>query len=276
MIHHKTSPLRNGFGLIAIVVVLFLLTINLNGCSDSTTSPDTVSSEDPPVLPAAEQLQFDFSFFDNAPQLEKSRGEYDHFVNAYLRTVVLDVMAKLVLAAPVSAFSAAVHTVPVAQNDGAWLWTYEWRHPEGPVDIILRGIPAGEVVEWQLSLRPQGLNESVLWFSGTTNGTGSEGHWEFQDLDNPDHPVSGEIAWGDSDGGSYLEFVCREPDNNGDVLRFNDTDPDFSITFTPGDGSAASFIRWNVSGAGSLLVPDYNDGAEACWGEDLRNIDCFR
>jgi hypothetical protein len=274
MIHYKTSPLRNGLGLIAVVVVLFLLTINLNGCSDSTTSPNTVAAEEPPVLPAAEQLQFDFSFFDNAAQLDKSHGEYDNFVNAYLRTVVLDVMAKLVLAAPVSAFSAAVHTVPVAQDDGDWIWTYTWRHPDGPVDIILRGIPAGDVVEWELSLRPDGLIEPVLWFSGTTNGDGSEGHWVFQDLDDPDHPVSGEIAWGGTGGGRYLEFAGREPGNSGDVLRFNDNDPDFSITFTPGDGSIASFIHWNVSGAGSLQVPDYNDGTEACWGEDLRNLGC--
>ena len=274
MTRFNTLPLRNGLGLIATAVLMFLLTISLSGCSESTTSPLSAVNEEPPVLPAAEQLQFDFSFFEGAAQLDKAQGDYDNFINAYLRTVVLDVMAHIVLAAPVSAFSAAIHTVPVAQDDGAWVWTYVWQHPDGPVDIILRGLPAGDVVEWELSLRVGAMTEGVLWFSGTTNGDGSEGRWIFQDLDTEGHPVSGEIAWGDSEGGRYLEFVSREIDSDGDVLRFNDNDPDFSISFVPGNGDAASFIQWNAAGSGSLMVPDYNGGSEACWGVDLRNVDC--
>jgi hypothetical protein len=267
--------LRTGTGLMAIVALMLLITLNLGGCcSDSETSPTSTTELEPPILPVAEQLQFDFSFFDPGKQLEKAGGNYDNFVNAYLRTVVLDAMARLVLVAPVSAFSAAVHTVPVAQADGSWVWTYDWQHGHDTIRIILRGMPAGDVVEWDLSLAPGAVDDGVLWFSGTTNGDGSEGHWGFHDLNTDGYPVSGEITWGTTGDGNYLEFVCREPDNDGDRLRFSDNDPDFRIEFTPGDGAEMSFIQWHASGEGSLRVPDYNGGTEACWGVDLRNVEC--
>ena len=266
--------LRQGTGLIAIAMLMLLVSLNLGGCSDTETSPTGVETAQAPVLPPAEQLIFDFSFFDTASELDKAVGVHDNFINAYLRTALLDVMAKLVLAAPVGAFSAAVHTVPVAQDDGSWVWTYDWRHHQDVIRISLRGMPAGDVVEWELSLDPGAVGEGILWFSGTTNGDGQEGRWVFHDLDAEGYPVSGEINWGPTRGGHYLEFVSREAEEDGDTLRFTDNYPDYRIDFTPGNADAASFIRWHASGAGSLMVPDYNDGLEACWNVDLHNVDC--
>ncbi len=267
------SP-RTGSGVLAVAALMLLISLNLGGCSNNEASPTATNTPEPPVLPAAEQLAFDFSFFGAASELDKAAGIHDNFINAYLRTVLLDVMAKLVLAAPVGAFSAAVHTVPVAQDDGSWVWTYDWRHHQDVVRIILRGMPAGDVVEWELSLDPGAVGEGILWFSGTTNGDGEEGHWIFHDLDTEGYPVSGEINWGLTRGGHYLEFVSREAEDDGDVLRFTDNAPNYRIDFTPGNGDVASFIRWHESGEGSLMVPDYNDGLEACWDVDLHNVDC--
>ncbi len=262
--------LRTGTGFIAIAALMLLFSLSLGGCSDNETRPTEASVPEPPVLPVAEQLAFDFSFFAGAPQLEKADGDYDNFLNAYLRTALLDVVANLVLAAPVSAFSAAVHTVPVAQDDGSWVWTYDWQHRDGLVRIILRGLPVGDVVQWELSLAPGGVGDGILWFDGATNGDGSEGQWSFRDLDNEEYPISGEISW----GVGYLEFVSREVDSDGDRLRFIDNDPNFRIEFSDGMGGGTSFIKWNESGSGSLLVLDYNDGQEACWDEYLMDVDC--
>lgn len=266
--------LRAGTGLLALATLMLLFSLHLGGCSDGETSPTAVTLNEPPVLPVAEQLAFDFSFFEAAPGLDKAAGTYDNFINAYLRTALLDVMARLVLVAPVGAFSAAVHTVPVAQADGSWLWSYDWRYGTDQVGIRLRGLPLGDVVNWELSLVPAGTTAGVPWFSGTTNGDGREGHWEFRDLETAGYPVSGEINWGASQGGTYLEFLSREDGSDGARLRFADDNPDFRITFTSDSGAADSFIQWHASGQGSLRVPDFNGGLEACWGVDLRNIDC--
>lgn len=272
MYHFRS--LRTGTGMILVASLFILGLLQLGGCSDSSTNPTAPQQAEPPTMPSTDQLTFDFSFFESADQLDKGGFHHDNFLNAYLRTVVLEAMAHLVLAPPVAAFSAAAHTVPVAQPDGSWVWTYQWQAPQGNLLIILRGMPAGDVVGWELSLAPGKKGSSDLWFSGTTNGDGSEGHWTFHDLDQPDQPVSGEIGWGPTGSGHYLEFVSREPGESGNTLRFVDNDPDFRIDYVPGDGAQASFIRWHADGSGSLMVPDYNGGREACWDTQFVDVDC--
>ena len=44
--------------------------------------------------------------------------------------------------------------------------------------------------------------------------------------------------------------------------------------FRKGAGGDLSFIRWNADGTGSLKVPDYNGGEEACWDRWQENADC--
>ena len=206
--------------------------------------------------------------------LDKSSGIHDNFVNAYLRAVVLGAMADLTLSGPVGAFALALHAVPEAQDDGAWVWTYDWNGYKYPLRLALRGLPAGDHVQWEMRVGDQSGPPTALWFEGSTNGDGREGRWLFHDLDHPDAPVCGEIAWGDGAAGRYLEFVSREPESDGDILRFNEADPDFIITFTPGTGKDEWFIRWHADGTGSLRVPDYNDGMESCWDQWQENVVC--
>ncbi len=270
---HTNHSLRNGTSFLALAALMIILLTQLAGCSEDSNTPES-NINTAPILPDSQQLVFDFGFFESAQGLEKSDGEYDHFLNAYLRSVVLDVMAHLVLAAPVQAFSAAVHTVPVADPDGTWVWTYLWTHGSLEATVVLRGLPAGDVVEWELSLIPQGYEQEVLWFFGTSSENGEEGQWSFHDLDDPAYPISGEISWGVQGEGHFLNFLSHDEGQEGDQLRFIDQDPNFSIEFTLGDGGESSFIRWNASGSGSLRVPDYNEGIEACWDEYQMNTLC--
>lgn len=268
--------LRKGTGMCALAVMMIFLIFNLSGCSDdnSPTAPTTAQNQ-APALPQTADLQFDFSFFDAGTDLEKSGDDlHENFVNAYLRAVVLGAMADLVLTPPVGAFAVALHTVPVAQEDGAWIWSYDWNGYRYPIRVALRGLPAGDHVQWEMRIGPGGVDPTAIWFEGRTSGDGSQGHWLFHDLDDPSQPVCGEIAWGDDETGHFLQFTSREPEDGGSVLRFNEGTSENMITFTPGDGAEASFIQWSVNGTGSLQVPDYNDGAEACWDQWQENMIC--
>ncbi|RKZ17924.1 hypothetical protein DRQ50_04495 [bacterium] len=270
---------RTGAGLLALAALMFLLALNLGGCSDDDNSPTATPGTQAPALPNPELLTFDFDFFDGAETLarngEKSGdNNHDNFVNAYLRAVVLEAMAQLTLAGPVGAFSLALHAVPEAQDDGAWIWTYDWNDYKYPVRLALRGLPAGDHVRWELRVGDQNGPPTALWFEGSTNGDGSEGHWLFHDLDDPAQSICGEISWGGGLTGNHLEFVSREDGSVGDTLRFTDADPDFSVEFMPGDESELWFIRWHNDGTGSLRVPDYNGGAEACWDRWQENVEC--
>ena len=266
--------LRAGTGLMALAALMILVAINFSGCSEADNSPSEVSEVQAPVLPDTEQLKFDFSFFDPADGLEKSSGQYDNFFNAYLRTVVLDVMARLVLAAPVEAFSNAVNTVPTAMDDGSWRWTYDWQIHGERVGIVLVGTPAVDVVQWELKLVPDGSTIEYLWFSGTTTDNGEQGHWIFLDLEDDEFPVCGEVSWGNGSNGRFLQFTDREPESNGDSLTFYDNDPEFRIEFTQGQGNDTSYIQWHAEGDGSLKVPDYNDGQPACWDTYQQDVEC--
>ena len=82
--------LRSGTGLLAFAAIIFLLILNLGGCSDEDSSPTALEQAQAPTLPDPEILEFDFSFFDSAAEMEKNAdGVHDNFVNAYLRAVVL-------------------------------------------------------------------------------------------------------------------------------------------------------------------------------------------
>lgn len=264
---------RDGSRLLAMAA-LCILVLAVGGCSDDE-SPAAPTIALAPAIPDPEALQFDFSFFDRGETLEKSGdGIHANFVNAYLRAVVLGAMADLTLAAPTATLAVALHTIPAVQDDGSWIWSYVWTGYRHPIRVALRGMPAGDRVEWELRIGAGGEVPTALWFEGHTTAGGAAGHWIFHDLDHPDHPVSGEVAWGDAEGGRYLEFTSHELESNGDVLRFTDRDPDYGITFSPGAGGDLSFIRWNADGTGSLKVPDYNGGEEACWDRWQENVDC--
>ncbi len=266
--------LRAGTGLMALAAIMFLMAFNLGGCAETEDSPTNPAITQAPALPASEQLKFDFSFFDSADQMDKASGDYDNFVNAYLRTVFLEVMAHLVLTAPVDAFSSAIHTVPTSQPDGSWRWTYDWQIADERMVVVLIGLPVGDVVQWELRLVPAGSDREYLWFSGTTSDRGEQGHWVFLDLDDEEFPICGEIAWGPNADGNFLEFISRRPESNGDRLAFYDNEPEFRIEYTLGSEQDSSFIHWHANGDGSLRVPDYNGGVEACWDVYQQDVDC--
>lgn len=264
--------LRAATGLMALGAILLLWALAAGGCADGT-SPTAAPAAQAPDLPDPAALRFAFPFFDQAAGLQKSGG-HDNFVNAYLRVVVLQAMAELTLATPVAAFAVALHTVPAAQPDGAWVWSYTWTGYRYPIRVALRGLPAGDQVQWEMRVSPANTEPTLLWFAGTTGGDGRSGRWLFHDLDDPAQPVCGEVAWGRDAAGRFLEFTSREPEAAGDMLRFTDADPDFAVTFVPGTGGAEWFIRWHADGTGSLRVPDYNGGVEACWDQWQEDTDC--
>ena len=263
----------------APVAFLLIMTIAMVGCeSDSPTTPENGATDAAPLLPNATRLNFDLSFFAPGEALEKSGDKsHDNFVNAYLRAVVLEAMAHLVLTPPVTAFSLALNTPPSPQDDGSWIWVYTFVDGDEEVQIRLRGLPVGDRVEWELWVSASDTDpplDEALWFYGATREDGDEGQWTFLDLEEPGHPVCGEIAWGSDAMGDYLTFTSRELDSDGDTLRFTDANPNFSIVYTDDSSSEQWFIRWHADGSGSLRVPDYNGGAEACWDDRQRDVDC--
>jgi len=258
------------------VLTFMILAVALAGCSDDDNPTAPEPQQQAPVLPDPELITFDFSFFDQANGIDaeaKALGEYDNFLNAYLRVALLNVVARIVMTPPVAAFSLALHTPPSLQDDGSWIWVYTFVDGDEEAQIRLRGLPLNNGVAWELRVSVGGL-DNVVWFTGTTMDDGETGTWTFRDLEDPDFPVSGEVAWGDNAAGRFLRFTCLGGADAGDTLEFQEAYPRYVITHVDADQDLTSLIEWFEDGHGSLQVPDYNEGARACWGTDLRNVIC--
>jgi hypothetical protein len=269
--------LRGGLSLLLLAALVAVVALSLNGCSDDTTSPTSTQQATAPVLPDPETLTFDFSFFDDGADLDKATGEHDNFINAYLRVAVIGAVTRLVLTPPVTAFAIALHTRPMLQSDGSWIWTYEWRDGDNRALISLQGLPRFDEVDWTMRVTLQDGGHDVddaVWFTGTTCNDGEEGRWFFYDFEQPAGPLCAEIAWGEDERGDFLEFTSREPDSDGDTLRYTDADPDYYIDYAEATAADTWFIHWNDDGHGSLRVPDYNGGEEACWDVYQHDTEC--
>jgi hypothetical protein len=265
------------------VAVLLLLALSalVGGCSSDPSTPDPAAQA--PTLPDPGRLVPDLDFFDAAATLEAAPLEKDaaskaHFVNAYLRVVVVDALTRLVLAPPVTAFAVALHTVPSPQPDGSWLWVYTWVNGDEEAQIRLRGHDAGAYVQWELRVTTEGLEpalDDVLWFEGRTAREGAEGQWSFHDHELAGNPVVAELAWGDDASGEYLTLAAVAGPDAGDTLTYRHAAPHCSVVFVDGSGDLVHDIRWNeADGSGSLQVPDYNGGERACWDTHQDDTDC--
>ena len=271
----RTSHLK----LLTLLAVL-TITVALAGCAsdDSPTAP-IAPTDQAPILPDPGLVTFDFSFFEQGSDIEanKSLDEYENFLNAYLRVALLEVIARIVMTPPVAAFSLALHTPPSLQDDGSWIWVYTFVDGDEEAQIRLRGLPLNNGVEWELRVTLAGREpelDNEIWFTGTTSDDGETGTWTFRDLDDPAFPISGEIAWGDNAAGRFLRFTSLGGDDVGDTLEFQDADPRYTITYMDADLDETLHIEWFADGHGNLTVPDFNDGEQACWDTDLRNVVC--
>ncbi len=247
----------------------------LAGCSENTPlGPTAEPQAQAPVLPDAERMTVNMGFFDQGKDYDKSFAR-QNFFNAYLRAVIVTGMTELVLAPPVAAFSLAIHTVPSYQPDGSWLWIYTFVNGAEEVQIRLRGTIADDHVDWEM--RVTALDEGYeneLWFDGTTSDQGDTGHWTFYDAEQSGL-AAGELYWESRVASNSLRIVALAGDDAGDELTFSEAGDNHRIDHIDAGTGDMSFIRWNESdGTGSLMVPDYNDGAEACWDESQYDIEC--
>lgn len=264
-----TRPVRR-FALVTAMAVLAFAC----GCGSDPVEPSANASA--PRLPDPERLVPDLGFFDQGAALsDKEAGAKTHFVNAYLRVVVVDALTRLVLAPPVTAFAVALHTVPSRQPDGSWLWVYTWVNGPEEAQIRLRGHEVGAVVQWELrvtALSNEPAYDNVLWFEGETARDGAEGSWTFHDPELAGNPAVGALTWGDDVAGEFLTLECLYGDDLGDLLTYRHDAPVCIVGFHDGGSGDDYDIRWDeVDGSGSLLVPDYNGGERACW--DTRQND---
>jgi hypothetical protein len=255
----------------AIALLVSTLLLFGGGCvgDNSPTSPESKA----PALPDTADFSIDFSLFSSPSKAPEATQL--NFWNAVIRVAVIKTVTDIVLTPPIAAFALAIHSVPTRQPDGSWLWVYTWVYGEEEAQIRLRGEPDDDGSNWELRVTLPDLDvENELWFEGETSRWGEEGHWEFYDFNKPEDPMIGRLEWYTTTTKKEVSFTDLYT-NPGDELTYREGGADRSIDFSDASEAHEWFIRWNVeSGRGSLMVPDYNDGHEACWDELHNDVEC--
>jgi hypothetical protein len=204
-----------------------------------------------------------------------------HWWNAVLRLVAVRVFVDAALTPPYLAFAAALHSIPTRQPDGSWIWVYTWVQGPERVQLELRGVPEGAKAYWEMRVTNANANpplDRTLWFSGETQFGNAEGYWLFNDLSRSDFPELVRIEWEvQENGDSEIRAGCvlEGSPEYGDRLGFVVEGVEHAVRYHDESEQLDSEILWNSkTGAGSILVPDYNGGARGCWNEQRQDTVC--
>ena len=289
--------LRHLISRCGICVLIAIALFGIAACSND--DPAAPPAQKAPALPDASTMTLDLAFFDPAPvdRASLAQGEplavqtttgKDNFINAAVRVYYLQLVFWAALEPPVSAFALAIHSVPQLQEDGSWLWTYIYVENELEYQIFLYGMDAGDHTEWRMEVStndPAMPLDHFVWFTGAAMKDETSGYWQFYE------PVAGpalaaaesaptpgvqsiRIDWTNGPGLSHQLTVTNNMpggEDEGDQLVFSHTLAMSYVEFTDVSAPATYNITWYRDGSGSIQVPDYNNGEEACW--DTRQND---
>ena len=257
-----------------LMTILLVGSLALAGCKDESTNPQ--DEPEAPGLPPQGSMSFDFDSFPQAPPPRAPLSQAN-FTAAALSVAVIGVGVTLVTALPELAFAAALSTQPTYEGDNTFLWHFAW-NGLGAGEIDLRGTLDGDHVNWSLRLTNNDTLDHTLWYEGQSSLTNNSGYWIFYAIQDDPSAQSARVDWSfvsEEDSELVFENIRVGDEHEGDRLTFTLDGTTRTIEFHPGDGGDVSFVTWDSeTGAGSLQVPSYNGGEEACWDETLQDVDC--
>lgn len=260
----------------------------LTGCGKEPTAP--TSAVNAPPVPPASSMNFDFGFFDAHgaaqtyaayPNGAEQTLDRSHWINAVVRVVYLNLTVADLFETPVLALQAALSTEPKLGEDGWYVWNYTFTDSGHTVSLKLRGRVDGAIVSWRMEVSdPQAVPamQDFLWFTGETRLQNDRGTWTFNDRRNGSPVPVAQIQWyngAERDRSLTFRNVDAVSPDFEDALEYRVADALVSVTFTDASGPGTFDITWNeTTGAGSLRVPDYNNGERACWDTAQQNTVC--
>jgi len=180
------------------------------------------------------------------------------------------------------AFAGAFATTPSAQPDGSWLWSYSMLDGWLKYDLALTGRVNNGQTEWTMYVTTTGRTRnasSFLWMTGTTAANGLSGSWQIYDMDAPSASTTLlRIDWTRDASGGITSFWLNNRVGHpgyGDYLTYSLSQNEATLEYSKSGGSYSSDLRWNLTTtAGSVRMPLYNSGSEACWDEQHINMSC--
>jgi hypothetical protein len=272
------------------------------GCGEDT---DDIMEEgdisDAPPLPPDQSMTVDLAVFsggepeipeipvpDNPVPAGPSAGTPvygENYANAMARVATINAAVVSALTFPAGLFMAAKENEPVLQPDGSWLWNYNVEYDYFLINAKLTCVEEADKAYWSMKTS---INSPIVtvqefeWYTGVCSQDNTSGSWQFLDMFTPDenNPIV-KIDWSIQPlkGEAMLDIEnidTREScDYTGDILEYCLTAEMASMSFTDISEDEICEIEWDTqTGAGSITVPSYKDGEQACWDADKQDTVC--
>ncbi len=266
------------------VRVLFISILLLWGC---TGKEGTAPVEPAPEIPPASTLIMDFAAFDTSGQLPKAGGfsalqQDGNWRWAALKVGVWNALILLNFALPVAAFGESFRHEPSLQDDGSWLWSYNFGI--GNSAKLRARLQNGEV-HWEMQITRPNQFTDFTWFTGVSNLTATEGTWRL--FAAPNNPVPYiDVVWHRNPGAGtadiqYTNVLPGHPGNGGYIFYGIINDPEFNAVYNIFhiETNNLSNIAWNRTDFhGRIKDPQhFGDADWHCWDtrdNGLADIPC--
>jgi len=274
---HRTSPLA--------ILICALMLMQLIGCSEDADDDDDADVTEAPLLPPDGSMTVDLSTF-NEDGVQQSpaaaQATYLNFTNAVARVKTINSAIVAASASPAALFAAARLYEPELQDDGSWLWSFSVQIDSVMFTAKLTGLTATDITYWSMKVSTDAVLYPVTdfeWYKGTSGKLNTTGTWEFFDMKTPDeqNPTT-KIDWSvkilKEEAQLTIENVDSRSEYFGDVLRYNATLEDASLSFDDASKGETWEILWDILGVGSIQVPGYKNGEKACWDAFKQDMEC--
>ncbi len=249
----------------------------------SVTDP----GEEAPTLPPDVSMVIDFSSFASGESALSNVSPSStqvgiNWTRAAASIVVWNIALSVTLVTPVAAFIAAANQTPERQEDGSWMWAYDFSVGAVSHTARLEGRFVPQGVQWQMFLTKDGEYSNFLWYSGTSGLLATEGQWNINL--HPSNPTPflqidwtrdfttniGEIR--------YTNVVPAAAENGGYInygLVVSSTFDAFYEVSNAENGNMTS-IEWSRSSQNGRVRAEhlYQDTNWHCWNGTLDDVVC--
>jgi hypothetical protein len=273
MKHNKFKTIANKSMLILVIFLIFF------ACKDEN-STDPVDNK--PEMPPISSMQMDFDSFPESETLSKITGN-NSWGWAWLHGVAWKTVISAGMVIPVAAFAESFNHEPVQQEDGRWLWEYNFA-PFGGANhtASLYGSVDNDGINWEMYISKESQFADFLWFSGESDIFGTEGTWTF--YDNPNNPSTlFGIEWQrnkeESTGSIKFTNIIPDHNENGGYINYGVvSDPIYDAFFEIYNKKEENYIyiKWNRETHQGRVqdAKHFGDSEWRCWDESLQDVVC--
>lgn len=278
------------FGIKANIILLvnILLWIFTISCSDDKVNNP---SEKPPEIPPIASFKIDFDEFPISSHLLKYNGHNsfneitakENWIWASFNVLFWQTFVSAGMIVPVASFTASFNNEPDKQDDGRWLWNYEFTPYMGiKYTASLFADLDGKTVYWEMYISKENSFDNFLWYFGESDHLATKGTWTINKEPEEPTPWVG-IEWEgnleESSGNIKYTNIVPGSEENGGYIFFGITSDDdydaFYEIFKKGQNNTIS-IKWNkilYNGRVKDLA-HFEDEEWHCWDTDLENAEC--